>query len=236
MIEIKNVCKRFKDTEALKNINIEINDYELFGLLGVNGAGKSTLIKILAGLIKPSYGEIKIDGLDFSKDRNKIKKIINVAFQESSIASNLTIYENLELISKLYNVFDKEKINNIIEELGLMKFKNKKAKLLSGGYQKRLSIALCMITEPKIIILDEPTAGLDIIARKELWRIIKKINEKSTIVLTTHYLEEAEFLCDRMAILKDGKLLAIGSVDELKKIGNDDDFSNAFINIAEGKC
>lgn len=231
MIEIKDVKKSFKDIKALKGISIDIFDSEIFGLLGVNGAGKSTLIKILSGLLKKDSGEIIINGLDVDKDIYEIKKIINISPQETSIAPKLTVLENLEFIANLYGINDDKKINSIIEEFKLDEVKNQKSGTLSGGYQRRLSIAMCMVTNPSIIFLDEPTLGLDVIARRELWNIINKLKSKVTIILTTHYLEEAFSLCDRIAILKKGELKAVDTPDNLKILGKSENIDEAFINI-----
>lgn len=231
MIEIKDVKKSFKDINALKGVSMDILDFEIFGLLGVNGAGKSTLIKILSGLLKKDTGKITINGLDIDKDMYEIKKIINISPQETSIAPKLTVLENLEFIANLYGINDDKKINSIIEEFKLDEVKNQKSGTLSGGYQRRLSIAMCMVTNPSIIYLDEPTLGLDVIARRELWSIINKLKSKVTIILTTHYLEEAFSLCDRIAILKKGELKAIDTPDNLKILGKSENIDEAFINI-----
>lgn len=231
MIEIRDVKKSFKDINALKGVSMDILDFETFGLLGVNGAGKSTLIKILSGLLKKDTGKITINGLDIDKDMYEIKKIINISPQETSIAPKLTVLENLEFIANLYGINDDKKINSIIEEFKLDEVKNQKSGTLSGGYQRRLSIAMCMVTNPSIIYLDEPTLGLDVIARRELWSIINKLKSKVTIILTTHYLEEAFSLCDRIAILKKGELKAIDTPDNLKILGKSENIDEAFINI-----
>ena len=231
MIEIKDVKKSFKDINALKGVSMDILDFEIFGLLGVNGAGKSTLIKILSGLLKKDTGKITINGLDIDKDMYEIKRIINISPQETSIAPKLTVLENLEFIANLYGINDDKKINSIIEEFKLDEVKNQKSGTLSGGYQRRLSIAMCMVTNPSIIYLDEPTLGLDVIARRELWSIINKLKSKVTIILTTHYLEEAFSLCDRIAILKKGELKAIDTPDNLKILGKSENIDEAFINI-----
>lgn len=231
MIEIKDVKKSFKDIKALKGVSMDILDFEIFGLLGVNGAGKSTLIKILSGLVKKDSGKITINGLDIDKDIYEIKKIINISPQETSIAPKLTVLENLEFIANLYGINDDKKINSIIEEFKLDEVKNQKSGTLSGGYQRRLSIAMCMVTNPSIIYLDEPTLGLDVIARRELWNVINKLKSKVTIILTTHYLEEAFSLCDRIAILKNGELKAVDTPNNLKILGKSENIDEAFINI-----
>lgn len=237
-IELLNISKNYDLIKAVRNVSLDINDGELFGLLGVNGAGKTTIIKILSCLINPTSGDAKIYGKSILNDKEYVKEIINVSPQETAIAPKLTVYENLEFIARIYG-FSKEKAKNriieITDELSLEEVINQKAGTLSGGWQRRLSIAMGLITNPRILFLDEPTLGLDVIARRELWTIIKKLKGKMTIILTTHYLEEAEAICDRVAIMVKGDLKAIGTVEELKAIGKSESFEEAFVNIATGE-
>ncbi len=234
-IEIKNLSKNYDLIKAVKNISLEIKDGELFGLLGVNGAGKTTIIKMLSGLVIPSSGDALIYGKSIVDNLEETKNYINVSPQETAIAPKLTVYENLEFIAQIYG-FNKAEVKNrimeIVRNLSLEEVIRQKAGTLSGGWQRRLSIAMGLITNPKILFLDEPTLGLDVIARRELWSIIKKLKGKMTIILTTHYLEEAEAICDRIAVMVKGDLKALGSADELKKIGESESFEEAFINIA----
>lgn len=236
LIVTKDLTKNYKDIVALDHINLEIKEGELFGLLGVNGAGKTTLIKILTTLTKPSSGQAFIDGYDLIKEGQKIKSIIGVSPQETAIATNLTVRENLELMCGIHG-FSKEKIkektNKLLKDFGLEKIKNKKSANLSGGYKRRLSIAMAIIGEPKILFLDEPSLGLDVIARSELWEIIKNLKENLTIILTTHYMEEAEYLSDRVAILKNGKMLKVGTTSEIKNLSGTENFVDAFIKITK---
>ena len=234
-IKIINLNKEYKDVKALKNISFNIHENELFGLLGVNGAGKTTLIKILSGLISFNEGEAYIYNYSVKTDLNKIKEIVDVSPQETAVALNLTVKENLEFFKDIYNVSDENDINNLIKIFKFEEILNKKAKTLSGGYQRRLSIAVTLLSKPKVIFLDEPTLGLDVLARREIWNIIKSIKNKCTIVLTSHYLEEIEALCDRVAILAKGNLLKIGTVNEIKKETNKNTFEEAFISIVEEK-
>ena len=186
-IETKDLTKKYKDKVAVNGINLQIKEGELFALLGVNGAGKTTTIKMLTGLILPTSGEIMIENMDMKKDVFKIKEILNVSPQETAIAPNLTVKENLEFMAGVYQINDKEnKINELIKQFKLEEVLNKKAKTLSGGWQRKVSIAISLINNPKILFLDEPTLGLDVIARKELWNIITKLKGEKTIILTTH--------------------------------------------------
>ena len=234
-IETKKLTKKFKDKIAVNEINLNIKQGELFALLGVNGAGKTTTIKMLSGLILPTSGEIKIDDKSMKKDVFKIKEILNVSPQETAIAPNLTVKENLEFMAGVYQIKDKDnKINELIKKFKLDEVLNKKAKTLSGGWQRKVSIAISLINDPKILFLDEPTLGLDVIARKELWKVINSLKGKITIILTTHYMEEAESLSDRIGIMANGKLVDIGTARELIKKTKAKNFEDAFVSIATG--
>ena len=192
-IETRQLTKKFKEKVAVDGINLQIKKGELFALLGTNGAGKTTTIKMLSGLILPTSGDIVIENMDMKKDIFKIKEILNVSPQETAIAPNLTVKENLEFMAGVYQISNKEKkIDELIKQFKLEEILNKRTKTLSGGWQRRLSIAISLINNPKILFLDEPTLGLDVIARKELWKVINELKGKITIILTTHYIEEAE--------------------------------------------
>ena len=235
IITIDNVCKNYKSKKALDNVSLSIKQAELFGLLGVDGAGKTTLIKILCGLTRKTSGTITINNFNLDKEIDKIKEIIDISPQETSVANNLTVKENLEFFSNIYNNNDNKTINEIIDIFNLNEVLNQRAKTLSGGYKRRLSIAIALISKPKILFLDEPTLGLDVFARRELWNIIKKLQKNITIILTSHYLEEIENLCDRVAILSNGKLLKTGTIEEIKQITNTQNFEDAFIKLVEAK-
>ena len=235
IITINNVCKNYKSKKALDNVSLSIKQGELFGLLGVNGAGKTTLIKILCGLTRKTSGTITINNFNLDKEIDKIKEIIDISPQETSVANNLTVKENLEFFANIYNNNDGNTINEIVDIFNLNEVLNQRAKTLSGGYKRRLSIAIALISKPKILFLDEPTLGLDVFARRELWNIIKKLQKNITIILTSHYLEEIENLCDRVAILSNGKLLKTGTIEEIKQITNTQNFEDAFIKLVEAK-
>ena len=234
-IKVNNLTKKYKDKIAVNNLNLEIKKGELFALLGVNGAGKTTTIKMLSGLILPTDGEINMLSLDMKKDKVKIKSMLNVSPQETAIAPNLTVKENLEFMAGVYQIENrKAKIDELVKLFKLDEILNKKAKVLSGGWQRKISIALSLINDPKILFLDEPTLGLDVIARKELWKVIEALKGKVTIILTTHYMEEAESLSDRIGIMSSGKLIEVGTSKELIKKAKTKTFEDAFVKLATG--
>lgn len=234
MIKINNLTKKYKDKLAVDNLNLEIKAGELFSLLGTNGAGKTTTIKMLSTLILPTSGEVEINNLDLVKDSSKIKEIINISPQEIAVASNLTVLENLYFMAGIYQIPNKEdKIKELIKLFKLEEVLKQKAKTLSGGYQRKLSIAISLINNPKILFLDEPTLGLDVISRHDLWKVIEELKGKTTIILTTHYMEEAEALSDRIGIMNKGKLIELGTSKELIKKAKTKNFEDAFIKIIE---
>ena len=236
-IEVKNLTKKYRDKVAVNNLNLTIKEGELFALLGVNGAGKTTTIKMLSGLIKPTIGDILILNMDMKKEPYRIKESLNISPQETAIAPNLTVLENLKFMAGVYQITNSdEKINELVKKFKLDEVLNKKAKTLSGGWQRKVSIAISLINDPKIIFLDEPTLGLDVIARKELWKIIDGLKNKKTIILTTHYMEEAESLSDRVGIMSKGKIIDIGTPQELIKKTKTKNFEDAFVKtVTEGE-
>ena len=234
-IETKNLVKKYGNLTAVNNVNLQIEEKSLFGLLGVNGAGKTTLIKMLTCLSVPTSGKAFVGGFEISEKPDKVKEITDVSPQETAVAPNLTVEENLKFFAEIYGITDENHINNIVKSFDLDEVLRQKAKTLSGGWKRRLSIAIGLISKPKILFLDEPTLGLDVIARRELWKIIRSLKGKITIILTTHYLEEAEALCDKVAIMAKGNVMATGTCEELKKIAKTNDFEDAFIKIAEGE-
>ncbi len=233
VISIKGVSKHYKSKIALNNVSLDIFKGELFGLLGVNGAGKTTLIKILCGLTKKTTGSVFINNLNLDENIYKIKEIIGISPQETAIANNLTVKENLNFFAEIYGNQDDDVIDEVVKIFKLTDVLNQRAKTLSGGYKRRLSIAIALISKPEILFLDEPTLGLDVLARRELWQIINKLKSKVTIILTSHYLEEIEHLCDRVAILSEGELLDIGTIEELKEKANVKTFEDAFVKFVE---
>lgn len=234
-ITVSKLTKKFKEKVAVNEVDLEIKKGELFALLGTNGAGKTTMIKMLSGLILPTYGDITIENMDMKREPLNIKEILNVSPQETAIAPNLTVKENLEFMAGVYQIDNKEsKIKELIEYFKLNEVLNKKAKTLSGGWQRKVSIAISLINNPKILFLDEPTLGLDVIARKELWKVITELKGKITIILTTHYMEEAESLSDRVGIMANGVLVDVGTAKELVEKTNAKSFEDAFVSIATG--
>lgn len=234
-IETKNLVKKYGELTAVNNVNLLVEEKSLFGLLGVNGAGKTTLIKMLTCLSVPTSGKAFVGGFEISESPDKIKEITDVSPQETAVAPNLTVEENLRFFAEIYGIADEKHINNIVKSFDLDEVLRQKAKILSGGWKRRLSIAIGLISKPQILFLDEPTLGLDVIARRELWKIIRSLKGKITIILTTHYLEEAEALCDKVAIMAKGNVMATGTAEELKKTAKTDNFEDAFIKIAEGE-
>ena len=235
-IKTIELVKRYKNLTAVDKLHLEIQQGELFSLLGVNGAGKTTVIKMLSCLTKPSAGDALVGGYSITKEAEQVKRIIAVSPQETAIAANLSVKENLELICGIHN-FTKEKtitkINDLCQQFDLNSVLQRKAGKLSGGWQRRVSIAMALISEPQILFLDEPTLGLDVLARHELWNIIQTLKGKITIILTTHYMEEAEELSDRIGIMKNGRLLAVGTAATLMKKTGTKDFESAFVSIVK---
>lgn len=236
-IRTQELTKKYKDLVAVDKLNLTINEGELFSLLGVNGAGKTTTIKMLSCLTKATSGDAFLFEKSINNNANEVKSIIAVSPQETAVAPALTVRENLEFICGIYG-FTREKsnskINELIKQLSLDSVINKKASKLSGGYARRLSIAMALISEPKILFLDEPTLGLDVIARSELWDIISSLKGKITIILTTHYMEEAEELSDRIGIMKNGNLLICDTPEGIKSQTNEGTIEKAFIKVVKG--
>lgn len=239
MYEIRTMglVKRYKDVIAVDKLHLDVMRGELFSLLGVNGAGKTTTIKMLTCLTRPSSGNAFVGGYSVTEEAEQVKRLIGVSPQETAIAPNLTVEENLEFICGIHG-FSKEKTRRRIVELSqqfeLNNVLKRKAGKLSGGWQRRISIAMALISEPQILFMDEPTLGLDVIIRHELWDVIRSLKGKITIILTTHYMEEAEALSDRIAIMRDGKLLICDTADAIKAYAGRERFEDAFVQIVRG--
>ena len=235
-IKTVDLVKRYKKITAVDGLCLEIRQGELFSLLGVNGAGKTTAIKMLSCLTRPTEGDAMVGGYSVTKEPEKVKRLIGVSPQETAVAPNLSVKENLELICGIHG-FSGEKTAARIRELSrqfdLDSVLRRKAGKLSGGWQRRVSIAMALISEPQILFLDEPTLGLDVIARHELWNVIRGLKGNITVILTTHYMEEAESLSDRIGIMKSGRLLAVGTAEELTALAGTTDFETAFITIVK---
>ena len=230
------LVKQYKNLTAVDKLHLEIMQGELFSLLGVNGAGKTTTLKMLTCLTNPTAGDAFVGGYSIIKQPEQVKRLIGVSPQETAVAPNLSVKENLKLICGIH-AFSKEKTKEKIQELSsqfsLDDVLQRKAGKLSGGWQRRVSIAMALISEPQILFLDEPTLGLDVIARHDLWDVIRSLKGRVTIILTTHYMEEAEELSDRIGIMKSGHLLAVGTAEEIKQKAGANDFETAFVSIVK---
>lgn len=237
-IETNNLTKKYKNRTAVNSLCLNVNEGEIFALLGQNGAGKTTAIKMLTGLTTPTDGQALIFGKNIVKDCAEAKAMINVSPQETAVASKLTVKENLEFSAQIYGA-DKSKAKELAKEymqtFDLNERASDKARTLSGGMQRRLSIAMAMISSPKILFLDEPTLGLDVMARRKLWKHIEPLKGKVTVILTTHYLEEAEALADRIAIMDEGVIKAIGTAEELKQKTDTSSLEDAFVSLCAGE-
>lgn len=237
-IEICGLTKKYKDVTAVNSLDLAVERGELLSLLGVNGAGKTTTIKMLCCLTRPTSGDARLMGKSIISDAAAVKEMIGVSPQQTAIASNLTVKENLELMCGVHGMGRAEtagRVGELGELLSLTEVMGKKAGKLSGGWQRRLSIAMALISQPKILFLDEPTLGLDVIARSELWDVIRALKGNTTVVLTTHYMEEAEALSDRIAIMKDGRLLTLGTAESIKAATGKERFEDAFIAVVKGE-
>lgn len=235
-IVVTGLSRQYPDKTAVDNISFSVDKGSIFSLLGVNGAGKTTTIKMLCGLTRPTGGEAYVLSHNIHTELDEVKKLVNISPQDTSVASRLTVRENLEFIAGIYGADRKkqrEKADEMIQYFHLQEVADRRAKVLSGGWQRKLSIAMALITEPQIIFLDEPTLGLDVLARRELWEVIRRMKEKITIILTTHYMEEAESLSDKVAVMVDGRIKAMGSVEELKEQTGADNLEEAFVRIAQ---
>ncbi|MFB4212471.1 ABC transporter ATP-binding protein [Shouchella sp. JSM 1781072] len=238
VIETTNLKKQFQNEIAVDDLNLTIKKGELYALLGLNGAGKTTVIKMLTTILKPSSGEATVYDYSIKKEARPIKQLMGVSPQETAIAPNLTIRENVFLMAQIYGISKKEaekKSTDVLSQLDLTDVEKKKAAQLSGGMQRRLSIAMALISDPKVLFLDEPTLGIDVIARRELWEVIRDLKEKMTIILTTHHMEEADSLADRIGIMAKGQLIKTGTPAELKEQMETSSLEAAFVSIVTKK-
>jgi len=236
-VEIRGLRKTYGEIEAVAGLDLTIGKGELLALLGVNGAGKSTTIKMLSCLTIPSAGDAWILGHSIRTEPDRVKALLGVSPQETAIAPNLTVAENLEFMAGIHGCSGSEarkKSAEMIRTLGLESVAKRRAKTLSGGWQRRLSIALALVSDPQVLFLDEPTLGLDVLARRELWKVIEGLKGRVTIILTTHYLEEAEALSDRIAVMAGGSLCAVGTLKELLIQTGGKNLEDAFVILAEG--
>lgn len=235
-VKTEGLTKKYKDLTAVDGLELSVSQGELFALLGVNGAGKTTAIKMLTCLTKPDSGDAFINGQSIISNTSEVKKVIGVSPQETAVGANLSVRENLELMCGVYGFSKKKskaKIDELSEQFDLTAVLSKRAGKLSGGWQRRLSIAMALISEAQIIFLDEPTLGLDVLARNDLWDIIRELKGRKTIILTTHYMEEAEALADRIGIMKNGRLLALGTSSEIKEKTGKEKFEDAFVAVVK---
>ena len=235
-VEAKGLTKRYKSKTAVDSLDLAVEDGELFALLGVNGAGKTTTIRMLSCLSAPTSGEAFIGGNSCITESAAVKEMIGISPQDTAVAENLTVRENLEFIAAVYG-FDKDniwkRVNEMISLFNMSEVEKSRAKTLSGGWKRKLSIAMALISQPKVLFLDEPTLGLDVLARRELWKAIEALKGRMTIILTTHYMEEAERLSDRIAIMVNGKIAALGTLSEIEKLSGQKGLENAFVAVAE---
>lgn len=233
VLKVNDIRKSFGAVEAVKGVSFEVGEGEIFGLLGMNGAGKSTVINICTGLLRPDGGSAEVLGKDVASGKDATR-YVNLSPQETAVAPLLSVRENLSLVARMYGAERRTALGRadvMIERLRLAEKAGARAGKLSGGLMRRLSIGMALITEPKLVFLDEPTLGLDVVARRELWKIVREAAKRAAVVLTTHYLGEAEALCDRIAVMKEGKLVAVGSAEELKAAAGEDTFENAFLRL-----
>ena len=236
-VETRGLTKRYGDSKVVDSLDISIESGTIYGLLGVNGSGKSTSVKMMTGLLEPTCGDVYIMG-EKIPGNGDFKRKINISTQETAVAPNLTVYENLEFMAGIYGIKKdavKDRCRKLIDDFSMNGFADRRAKTLSGGEARRLSIAMALINEPCVIFLDEPTLGLDVISRRSLWRIIENIKGRATIVLTTHYIEEAEALCDKICVIVKGKPRVVGTVESLKRMTNSASLEDAFVKISEAE-
>ena len=236
-IDTKGLTKVFGRKVAVDHIDLTVGEGELFALLGVNGAGKTTTIRMLSGLSAPTEGSCRVCGHDCAAEKAQVKSIIGLSPQDTAVAENLTVLENLRFMAQVYGLRRaglQERVEEMIRQFRMEEVLQSRAKTLSGGWKRKLSIAMALIAQPRVLFLDEPTLGLDVLARRELWRVIESLKGKVTVLLTTHYMEEAEQLADRIAVMIDGRIAAMGTLQELEQLTGKTGLEECFVAIAEG--
>lgn len=213
-IQVKDLVKTYETVKAVDGISFDVEDHEIFGILGPNGAGKTTTLEMIETLREPDGGEIMVDGRDVRKEARRIKEIIGVQLQTTVFFDNLTVFETIDLFGSFYS--KRVKPDELLDRVGLSEKRDSMLNELSGGQHKRVSIALALVNDPRIVFLDEPTTGLDPQVRRNIWSIIEDLRkDEKTVIITSHYIEEAEFLCDRVAVMDHGKIIATGTPNEL---------------------
>ena len=235
-IQATGLTKKYKNLVAVDDLHLQIRQGELFSLLGINGAGKTTAIKMLSCLTQPTSGDAKVGGHSIVSETQQVRSVIGVSPQETAVAPNLSVKENLELMCRIHGLSRQDTLKKVQELTKLFQLQEvlcRKAGKLSGGWQRRVSIAMALVSQPQILFLDEPTLGLDVLARSRLWDILRSLKGSVTVILTTHYMEEAEALSDRIGIMQEGKLLTVGTVRELKEQTGEEQFERAFLAIVK---
>ena len=237
-IEAKGLCKAYGGKAAVEGLSLDVEQGEIFALLGMNGAGKTTTVRMLTGISSPDDGDALVFGHSILSELPELKRLIGVSPQESAIAPKLSVRENLEFVAEIHGFSRadaRRRAQEMLRRIGMAELAGKRAEKLSGGWQRRLSIAMALISGPKLLFLDEPTLGLDVLARRAFWQLLESLRGEVTVLLTTHYLEEAEALSDRIGIMKDGRLQAVGTAKELKRLAGADSFEDAFVRLASGE-
>jgi len=235
-IEARALTKRFGDKTAVDHIDLTVAEGELFALLGVNGAGKTTTIRMLTCLSAPTEGSCAVCGADCTADPAQVKAVVGISPQDTAVAENLTVRENLRFMAQVYGCDAAEtrrRTEAMLARFRMQQVADSRAKTLSGGWKRKLSIAMALIGQPKVLFLDEPTLGLDVLARRELWKVIRELKGQITVLLTTHHMEEAEQLADRIAVMIGGRIAALGTLGELEALTGKQGLEEAFVAIAE---
>ena len=235
-VETKSLTKSFGPKNAVNGLNLRIGEGEFYALLGVNGAGKTTTLRMLTALTSPTSGEARILGHDCLTERKTVRSLIGISPQETAAAENLTVEENLAFMADVWSLTGERRasvLDGLRESFSLDGVWRSRVKTLSGGWKRRLSVAMALVGEPKVLFLDEPTLGMDVLARRELWRVLENLRGRLTVVMTTHYMEEAEALSDRIGIMAAGRLAAEGTLPELEELTGQSGLENVFVTLVE---